>query len=702
MSITPTYADSDEDRRDRRPRSSKKWDKDGDGYSVRRDCNDRDSSIYPGAPEGCGEVDKNCDGNTEPCTTVCTDSDSDGFSIEGGECGPVDCNDSDAAVYPGADESCGDIDFNCDGNTEPCTTVCTDSDSDGFSTEGGECGTVDCNDADAAVYPGAEETCGDIDYNCDGNTELCTTVCTDGDNDGFATQGGECGPVDCNDADDTVFPGAEETCGDSIDQDCSGADLICDSSNPHAGLTYSNYPNNCLGCHETEANEMFNSTHYQWVGEAPDMVNNPNIAQGKLTNAVNSYCINIKGDWPVCGSCHVGRGKKPDDASAGLENIDCLTCHNENYATARTRLPDGSMGVTDPTDAMVQNIQKPTRVNCLVCHANAGGGDGVKRGDLSLATGNNTDPHFDVHMNASGSDLSCQQCHVFESHKVIGKGSDIRPTDDVTRGSEIECISCHTGKDSPSGHDDATIGRHVGRIACQTCHIPTYAKMATETHRDWTRMHDGSPADGSSSPGHPFTVKESNLLPEYRFWNRLSDNTLLEDDASLIYDPVRETYATSRPIGDIEDGKLYPFKYKTADQPMTSSDNRLIALDTFEFLKVSGNVETAIEKGLVNMGYPASEMYEWVTTDTYQLLNHGINPASTALQCNDCHGDTTRMDLQGELGYGLKAAENVVCTQCHGNEDMMSFERIHSRHVSREGYDCSRCHNFSRPERGLR
>ncbi|MEA2116738.1 MAG: MopE-related protein [Thermodesulfobacteriota bacterium] len=569
-----------------------------------------------------------------------------------------------------------------------------DADGDGYHNK------RDCNDSNSSVYPGAPETCGNVDSNCDGVVEPCAPACTDSDGDGFAVEGGTCGTVDCNDADNSVHPGATETCGDTIDQDCSGADLTCDDTNPHAGLTYSNYPNNCLSCHETEANEMYNSTHYRWVGQAPDMVNNPYIEQGKLTNAVNSYCINIKGDWPVCGSCHVGRGKKPDDPTAGLENIDCLTCHNEEYAMARTRLDDGTMGVVSPTDSMVRNIHAPTRVNCLKCHATAGGGDGVKRGDLSLASGTNNDPHFDVHMNNSGSDLNCQQCHVFEAHKVIGKGSDLRPTDDLARGAEIECITCHTGKDSLSGHDNETVGRHVARVSCQTCHIPTYAKVATETHRDWRRSHDGSLADGVSGPGHPFTVKDSNLIPEYRFWNRMSDNVLLGDIA--VFDDQKGTYPTSRPAGDIEDGKLYPFKYKTATQPMTSSDNRLIALDTFEYIKVSGNVETAIEKGLINMGYPAGESYEWIDTDTYQMLNHGVNPASNALQCSSCHGNTNQMDLQNELGYGLKAAENMVCNQCHGPKEQKPFVTIHDKHVKDKKYDCSWCHSFSRPERGLR
>jgi hypothetical protein len=580
--------------------------------------------------------------------------------------------------------------------------VCPDQDGDGYTDS--SCGGQDCNDSAPFTFPGAEEICGDsIDQDCNGTDLACEPppVCPDQDGDGYTDSA--CGGQDCNDSAPFTFPGAEEICGDSIDQDCNGADLACPppSDTPHADLTFAEYPSNCLSCHYNEAIEMKNSTHYKWVGETPDMANSTGSIQGKLTNGVNSYCINIKGDWPVCGSCHVGRGKQPDAPDAGLENIDCLVCHNEEYATSRSRLADGSMGVVTPTDSMVRNIAAPTRSSCLSCHAKAGGGDGVKRGDLSLATAHNSDPEFDVHMNTGGDDLSCQACHVFENHLVIGKGSDIRPTDDVSRGSEISCTTCHTGKDS-NGHDSSTINRHVSRVACQTCHIPTYAKVATETYRDWQVSHTGQPADGSSGPGHPYTLKEANLVPEYKFWNRMSDNYLLGDDASLIYDESKGTYPTSLPLGNVTEGQIFPFKYKKANQPITVADSRLIALDTFEYLKVSGDADISTKKGLVNMGYPAEEPYVWVETDTYQLLNHGISPSSGALECSSCHENTSRMDLQGKLGYQLKGAENVVCYQCHGSEERKSFSKIHDIHVRDKKYDCSWCHGFERPERGLR
>lgn len=109
----------------------------------------------------------------------------------------------------------------------------------------------------------------------------------------------------------------------------------------------------------------------------------------------------------------------------------------------------------------------------------------------------------------------------------------------------------------------------------------------------------------------------------------------------------------------------------------------------------------AVELGLTAMGYPVTTAYYWVVTDTYQLLSHGIDPASNALGCNDCHGGS-RMDLKGDLGHRLKSDASGLCIQCHDHKEYKPFETIHNKHVKDKKYDCSHCHEFTRPERGLK
>jgi hypothetical protein len=349
-------------------------------------------------------------------------------------------------------------------------------------------------------------------------------------------------------------------------------------------------------------------------------------------------------------------------------------------------------------DEAAQGVHRPMRSNCLQCHAKAGGGDAVKRGDLTLAHADTADFTFDVHMSTTGADLKCQSCHTFTDHKVAGKGSDLRPTDsDVT----VECSNCHSEM-AAGDHEGSFLDRHTARVACQTCHIPTYAKdaadsaatEATEVYRTWLSSHS------DTAPFHPVMDKLNDLLPEYRFWNRLSDNYLLGDVASV--DPQTGRYPTSRPLGDVDDpdSKLYAFKYKTAQQPMANSTGQLIALDTSVFF-ATGDAAAATEQGLANMGLGADEPYSWVETDTYQMLNHEVSPSGQALECGDCHGSTARMDLHGDLGYGLKASLGELCVQCHGYKSSKGFTENHDKHVKDKKFDCSWCHQFSRPERGL-
>lgn len=156
---------------------------------------------------------------------LCTDGDADGYYREGGTCGPADCDDNDTDLNPGELEACNDNkDNNCNGaSDETCSSACaTDHDNDGFFTEGGMCGAVDCDDTNAGINQNAQEICGDgKDNNCDGQVdEDCSLGCVDTDGDGY---GINCAAgSDCDDRDPHVHPGKDEICGDKRDNNCDG------------------------------------------------------------------------------------------------------------------------------------------------------------------------------------------------------------------------------------------------------------------------------------------------------------------------------------------------------------------------------------------------------------------------------------------------------------------------------------------------
>ena len=86
-----------------------------------------------------------------------------------------------------------------------------DNDADGFTPSQG-----DCDDTNPDIYPGAEEICGDgIDQDCDGFDKKCAAT-VDADGDGYSP------PDDRDDNDATIYPGAEEICGDGKDNDQDG------------------------------------------------------------------------------------------------------------------------------------------------------------------------------------------------------------------------------------------------------------------------------------------------------------------------------------------------------------------------------------------------------------------------------------------------------------------------------------------------
>jgi hypothetical protein len=157
----------------------------------------------------------------------CTDIDNDGYAVEGGACGPVDCNDNDASINPGAsDNSCDGIDNNCNGQVDegytPTQTTC----GVGVCASTGllACVNGSLQDTCTAGNPtGNDDNCNGIDENCSGTADEnyvpISTTCGIG-------ACGATGKLICSAGTEvnTCTPGSPQTevC-DGVDNDCDGA-----------------------------------------------------------------------------------------------------------------------------------------------------------------------------------------------------------------------------------------------------------------------------------------------------------------------------------------------------------------------------------------------------------------------------------------------------------------------------------------------
>ena len=156
-----------------------------EGFAAQAgDCDDAEVAIHPGGIELCNGVDDDCDGTIDgeeayDALEVYRDGDGDGWGDEASVA--VDCLDDDTTLIG-----------------------------------------QDCDDTDADVHPGADDTWYDgVDSDCDDEDDY------DADRDGHASSAWSSTGTDCDDGDATIHPDAAETCGNGVDDDCDGVVLPC-------------------------------------------------------------------------------------------------------------------------------------------------------------------------------------------------------------------------------------------------------------------------------------------------------------------------------------------------------------------------------------------------------------------------------------------------------------------------------------------
>ena len=249
------------------PDSSSQTCEAGDGtVADATDCDDDDDAVNIAAEELCNEIDDDCDGETDEdsaidAATWYEDGDADSYGSdtssracdqpEGWAAVTGDCDDTDSAVNPDADEVCNGVDDDCDGQTDDDSatdrsTWYADADGDGFGAadyaleacdapSGYVEDDTDCDDSDADTWPGATEVCDGEDDDCDGDIDdgVLSDWYLDMDGDGYGagtaveacsapTSAYVASGDDCDDGDTAYSPGAAAGC-DGEDYDCDGS-----------------------------------------------------------------------------------------------------------------------------------------------------------------------------------------------------------------------------------------------------------------------------------------------------------------------------------------------------------------------------------------------------------------------------------------------------------------------------------------------
>ncbi len=432
----------------------------------------------------------------------------------------------------------------------------------------------------------------------------------------------------------------------------------------------------CLECHNQAGHQFKKNKHWSWSFTNPD--NGQKLGKGVL---INNFCTNARGNEGMCAMCHAGYNM--DDVRTydfdNEENMDCLICHETTGTYYKLPPTSGNKSCSVMFEGkpaidltkVAQSVELPGRNNCGACHFFGGGGDNVKHGDLSSVLFQ-PPREVDVHMSEDGENFSCVICHVGEGHQWAGSRYSMEAAADhaaVKPGMPREttgCAGCHGEQPHPVDLIGLKLNDHTDRIACETCHIPTFARGGVATKTDWDWRSAGKTKNGEGfklkeytqgNGDHRATYKSikgdfkygEDLVPEYLWSNGEMTYTLIDTR----FDP-------SRPVdinhveGSADDSRsrITPFKVMHTVQPYDKVHNTLVYMHLWGNDKDSfwGNYDfdRAIKVGMAKEDLAYSGEYGFIDTYSYWPINHMVAPKEQALGCGDCHAEEGR--LQGVEG----------------------------------------------------
>jgi len=398
----------------------------------------------------------------------------------------------------------------------------------------------------------------------------------------------------------------------------------------------------CEYCHNLTAHQVMNANHWNW--EREEYVEGRGIVYLGKKNAINNFCIGTQGNEQSCAKCHIGYGMTFEGmVYTDSTNVDCLVCHDNTETYVKDLEKGGAPVSTLDFNAIAQSVSKPKRSNCGVCHFFGGGGNNVKHGDLEMSMFEPT-KDIDIHMASDGMNLQCVDCHTTDQHNISGKVYSLSSMN-LNRSS---CEQCHTG----TPHEDNILNEHSIKVACQSCHIPTYAKAnSTKMYWDWStagKLKNGEPYEEDDSLGnHTYLsikgsfVWQRNVIPDYIWFNGTASHYLEGDEIKdttnpLVLNQLHGSYSD-------DESKIYPVKIHVAKQPYDPVNRILIQPKLFAEKKGEGafwkdfNWQTASEVGMKEANLPFSGKISFINTEMYWPVNHMVATKENTLDCNSCH-----------------------------------------------------------------
>lgn len=386
----------------------------------------------------------------------------------------------------------------------------------------------------------------------------------------------------------------------------------------------------CLECHRQQAEEVLHSTHWTWV--RPQTINGNSVNAGKK-ESLAGFAIDVAANGARCLRCHISTSpQKESFERPAADMVDCLACHDTTGQYRHDAAP--AQGQEPDLTAMARNVGRPTPRNCTGCHfADCGLAPSTLRGEKTQGSADLAD----VHLRAAGPAFTCQTCHLRgDSHTITRQLSG-------NNGSE-SCASCHTA----TPHALELLNRHSVTVACQTCHIPAYAKDEPAliawnwlmTGKTNTIFRAGTGAGLQLHDQNGFW-SASDIEPVY-LWDDGADQIYtrgqkIQPQELTVLQQPGEKSASSRlaPFRVLYGTQLYDSKYRYLISPLLEAEG--------EVLFPGSDWEAIARKGMEAMVLPFSGKYGFTTTATYRRINHGVAPAADALDCLDCHGATGRI-----------------------------------------------------------